>query len=129
MIACDPTTLVATPDGALTAAGALLHMPRAGLDCGCIWTSAAEVPLAALLFAACPCGNDKGIGWVLRAVDNMHHDHKHPDAARELGEQPRFRDALLRTLAMDARQRDSIVMSMRDALAPWRRPTTESTGE
>jgi hypothetical protein len=135
MTALDPTKLLTTLADALTTAGALLDSPRAGRDCGSIWSSVAEAPLAAMLYAASACGNGKGIEWVLLAVDNLKEDKTNPDvpgwrsAARYMAGQPLFRNALLRTLAMDPRQRDSIVMTMRDALSPWMRPRKESTGE
>lgn len=125
MIAFDPTKLLATPADAAQTAAALLHMRRGGLDCGSIWTSEAEAPLAAMLYAASACGNGNGIGWVLRAVDNLHENDNAPDtpgwhrAARDSAAQTLFRTALLRTLDMDPRQRDSIVLTMREALSPW----------
>ena len=39
-----------------------------------------EAPLAAMLYAASPRGNGKGIEWVLLAVDNLEEDKKDPDA-------------------------------------------------
>ena len=62
-----------------------------------------------MLYAASPRGNGKGIEWVLLAVDNLKKDKKNPDApgwhsaARYVAGQPLFRNALLRTLAMDAK--------------------------
>jgi hypothetical protein len=135
MTALDPTKLLTTPADALTTAGALLDSPRAGRDCGSIWSSVAEAPLAAMLYAASACGNGKGIGWVVLAVDNLQKDDRDREApgwhsgARYVAGQPLFRNALLRTVDMDRRQRDSIVMTMRDALSPWMRPRKESTGE
>jgi hypothetical protein len=135
MIAFDPTTLLTTSADAVTTAGVLLHVPRAGLDCDSVWTAAAELPLAALLYAGSACGNGKGIGWVVRAVDNPHQVDGYPDevgwlsAARDLAAQPLFGDALRRTLDMNPRQRDSLLMTLRDAVSPWKRPAKESTGE
>jgi type IV secretion system protein VirD4 len=135
MTALDPTKRLTTPADALTIAGALLDSPRAGCDCGSIWSSVAGVPLAAMLYAASACGNGKGIGWVVLAVDNLQEDDRDCAApgwrsvARYVAGHPLFRNALLRTVDMDRRQRDSIVMTMRDALSPWMRPRKESTGE
>ena len=42
-------------------------------------------------------------------------------AARHVSRQPLFRNALMRTLAMDPRQRDSIALTMRKAVTPWMR--------
>ena len=128
MISSDPTHLVTTIADAMTVAGALLHTPRAGLDCDSIWTSAAEWPLSAMLYAASACGNGKGIGWVKLAVDNLEKDDNRADApgwysaAEAVGDQPLFRDALLRTLDLNPVQRESILMTMRDALWPWIQP-------
>ena len=72
-------------------------------------------------------GNGKGIEWVLLAVDNLEEDNNDPDApgwhsaARCVAGQPLFRNALMRTLAMDPRQRDSIALTMRKAVTPWMR--------
>ena len=92
-----------------------------------IWTTAAQRPLAAMLYAGSGRGTTKGIEWVLQAVDNPDEDNDNPDApgwhsaARHVSEQPLFRNALLRTVAMDPRQRDSIILAMREALSPWDR--------
>ncbi len=54
-------------------------------------------------------------------------DKQNPDApgwhsaARYVADQPLFRNALLRTLAMDPKQRDSIALTMRKAVTPWMR--------
>jgi hypothetical protein len=136
----DPTTLITTPDQAVTTANTMMQMSAVGLGSGVdqvsdagIWEANTEAPLAAMLYAASPRphGNGKGIGWVLLAVDNM----KKPDpndtattnppgwysAAGEVSNLPLFRNALLRTLAMDAKQRDSIALTMRKAVTPWMR--------
>jgi type IV secretion system protein VirD4 len=135
MTALDPTKLLTTPADALATAGALLDSPRAGRDCGSIWSSVAETPLAPMLYAASACGNGQGIGWVVLAVDNLQKDDIDREAlgwhsgARYVAGHPLFRNALLHTVDMDRRQRDSIVMTMHDALSPWMRPRKESTGE
>lgn len=134
----DPTALITTPDQAVTTANTMMQMSAVGLGSGVdqvsdagIWEANTEAPLAAMLYAASPRGNGKGIGWVLLAVDNM----KKPDpndtsttnapgwytAAGEVSDLPLFRNALLRTLAMDAKQRDSIALTMRKAVTPWMR--------
>jgi type IV secretion system protein VirD4 len=130
----DPTALVSTPDQAVTTANTMMQMSAVGLGSGIdqvadagIWEANTEAPLAAMLYAASPRGNGKGIEWVLLAVDNLQKDDKNPDApgwhsaARYVAEQPLFRNALLRTLAMDPRQRDSIALTMRKAITPWMR--------
>jgi hypothetical protein len=53
-----------------------------------------------------------GIEWVLPAVDNLRKDDKFAtepgwySAAKLVADQPLFRNALLRTLDMDPKQRD-----------------------
>ena len=130
----DPTALISTPDQAVTAANTMMQMSAVGLGSGIdqvsdagIWEANTEAPLAAMLYAASPCGHGKGIEWVLLAVDNLAKDDKDPDApgwhsaARHVSSQPLFRNALMRTLAMDPRQRDSIALTMRKAVTPWMR--------
>jgi hypothetical protein len=130
----DPTALISTPDQAVTTANTMMQMSAVGLGSGIdqvsdagIWESNTEAPLAAMLYAASPRGNGRGIEWVLLAVDNLEEDKNAADApgwhsaARYVAGQPLFRNALLRTLAMDPRQRDSIALTMRKAVTPWMR--------
>lgn len=130
----DPTALINTPDRAVTAANTMMQMSAVGLGSGIdqvsdagIWEANTEAVLAAMLYAASPCGHGKGIEWVLLAVDNMVENDKDPhapgwhSAAREVASRPLFRNALMRTLAMDPRQRDSIALTMRKAVTPWMR--------
>jgi Type IV secretory system Conjugative DNA transfer len=138
----DPTALISTPDQAVTVANTMMQMSAVGLGSGIdqvsdagIWEANTEAPLAAMLYAACPRGSRKGIEWVLLAVDNLQKDDKDPDApgwysaARYVAGLPLFRNALLRTLAMDPRQRDSIALTMRKAVAPWMRLGLRGIGE
>lgn len=139
----DPTKLIRTPDQAVTAANTMMQMSAVGLGSGAdqvsdagIWEANTETPLAAMLYAASPAmgGGGRGLGmdWVLLAVDNM--VKADPDAAPTLVTEPGwaaaaeivrdiplFANALARTLDMDARQRDSIALTMRKAVSPWMR--------
>lgn len=130
----DPTAVISTPDQAVTAANTMMQMSAVGLGSGIdqvsdagIWEANTEAVLAAMLYAASPCGHGEGIEWVLLAVDNMEENDKDTDApgwraaSRWVASQPLFRNALLRTLAMDPRQRDSIALTMRKAVTPWMR--------
>ncbi|WP_224125858.1 type IV secretory system conjugative DNA transfer family protein [Mycobacterium avium] len=131
----DPTAMISTPDQAVTAANTMMQMSAVGLGSGIdqvsdagIWEANTEAVLAAMLYAASPCCDGEGIEWVLLAVDNMKEDdNKSPNvpgwhsAAEKVASQPLFRNALLRTLAMDPRQRDSIALTMRKAVTPWMR--------
>jgi hypothetical protein len=139
----DPTTLIGTPDEAVTAANTMMQMAAVGFGSGAdqvsdggVWEANAETPLSAMLYAASPCGNGEGMTWVLNAVDNV----RKPDPPEEgkkpkplepgwwmaaqskaIRELPLFRNALLRTLDMDPRQRDSIALTMRKSVSPWMR--------
>jgi len=140
MLSFDPTKLITTPDQAVTAANTMMQMSAVGLGSGVdqvsdggIWESNTEGPLAAMLFAASPKGNNQGIEWVLLAVDNMQIEKdtngnvqpaQHPgwqQAAEIVKDKALFQNALLRTLDMDPRQRDSIALTMRKAVTPWMR--------
>jgi hypothetical protein len=144
-LAFDPTKLITTPDQAVTAANTMMQMSTVGLGSGAdsvsdagIWEANTEGPLSAMLYAASPMGNNRGMDWVLMAVDNMaKHDPNAPStahldpgwtsAAAIVQTQPLFANALLRTLDMDARQRDSIALTMRKAVMPWMRLSLRGT--
>jgi TraM recognition site of TraD and TraG len=141
----DPVALIHTPDQAVTTATTIMQMSAVGMGSGIdqvtdagIWEANSEAPLAAMLYAASPCGNRKGIEWVLDAVDNMERKKARNNgqqalqlpgttsrgwrgAAEIVKDIPRFRNALLRTLEMDPRQGDSIALTMRKAVSPWTR--------
>jgi type IV secretory system conjugative DNA transfer VirD4/TraG family protein len=135
MMSFDPTKLITTPDQAVTAANTMMQMSAVGLgssvdqvsDAG-IWESNSEGPLAAMLYAASPRGNGQGIEWVLLAVDNLRVERGQLSttpgwqrAADIVRDKPLFYNALMRTLDMDPRQRDSIALTMRKAVTPWMR--------
>ena len=133
----DPTKLISTPDQAVTAANTMMQMSAVGLGTGVdqvsdagIWESNTEGPLAAMLYAASPRGNDAGIEWVLLAVDNLSMtkpgkqiktDPGWYNAAQIVKDRPLLYNALMRTLDMDPKQRDSIALTMRKAVMPWMR--------
>jgi hypothetical protein len=128
----DPSSRVTSPAEALEYAQALLSTSEMQGD-GELWSAAAVGPLAAILYAASPRGNNEGIGWLVRvAAATM------PEALADtaqswrsavpcLAGQPILGNALRRALELDPRQRDSLVMTMRDALSPWL--PTESRSE
>jgi type IV secretion system protein VirD4 len=121
--------LVNNPSDAITAAETLLEAVSAGQDCHYeVWATAAVAPLAAMLYAASPPRNNQGISWVMQAVFNT--DASAPSwrsAIAELADQPRLGNSLHQVLGWDIRQRDSIVIAMRDALMPWM-PTQRRVG-
>lgn len=130
----DPTALITCPDEAVTVGNTMMQMSAVGMGSGVdqvsdggVWETNTEAPLAAMLYAASPCCTGKGIEWVLLAVDNLREDKNDPhapgwhSAARYVERFPSLRNGLVRTLEMDARQRDSIALTMRKAVSPWMR--------
>lgn len=129
----DPTKTIHTPDQAVTAANTMMAMSAVGLGSGAdqvsdsgIWESNTEGPLAAMLFAAAT--NNLGMDWVLLAVDNIEISKDGSGgqpgwqrAAELVQDMPLFHNALVRTLKMDPKQRDSIALTMRKAVMPWMR--------
>ena len=116
-LAFDPTTLITTPDQAVTAANTMMQMSAVGLGSGsrpgprCPGSGrpTPRPPLSAMLYAASPMGNNKGMDWVLMAVDNMTKLDPNADptlwkepgwstAAQIVRHLPLFSNALLRTL-------------------------------
>ena len=125
MMSFDPTTADHHADQAVTAANTMMQMSAVGLGSGIdqvsdagIWESNTEGPLAAMLYAASPKGNNAGIEWVLLAVDNMRLEDEPRCRWSRAGrwpptscsDKPLFYNALTRTLDMDPRQRDSIAL-------------------
>jgi type IV secretion system protein VirD4 len=131
----DPTTLVNSPSDAMTAAETLLDAASAGCDRHHeVWATAAVAPLAAILYAASPPRTNQGISWVAQAATNIDMDTDAPapswhSAIAELGDQPLLSNSLDRVLGWDTRRRDSIVMTMRDALMPWMPPERWASSE
>lgn len=130
----DPTANIFTPYEALTVAETVMQMATVGLGSGAdqvsdggVWESQAAGPLAAFLYAASPMGNNQGMDWVLKAVDNI--DTTSAGAARPGWVQAaaichRFEVlavGMTRILDMEARQRDSVAITMRKAITPWLR--------
>ncbi|OBG75824.1 MULTISPECIES: hypothetical protein [unclassified Mycobacterium] len=131
-----------SPADAFECAEALLHArTKPGGD---IWAAQAVGPLAAMLYAASPCGNNEGIRWLMRATATLPDpapDHTarvraawswRPSwhgAIAHLGQEPVLSTALRRALEMDPRQRESLLMTMRDALSPWARRQGSDDGE
>ena len=131
----DPTANIFTPYEALTVAETIMQMATVGLGSGAdqvsdggVWESQAAGPLAAFLYAASPMGNNEGMEWVLRAVDNI------DTTSRIAGKKPGWLQAaaichryevlaigMARILEMDPRQRDSVAITMRKAITPWLR--------
>ena len=73
----DPTSAITSADEALTVAETMLATSGVGFGgassgqtvaAGGLWENSASAPLACLLYAASPLGNNQGMPWVLRAV-------------------------------------------------------------
>jgi hypothetical protein len=134
----DPTASIFTPHEALTVAETIMQMATVGFGSGAdqvsdggIWESQAAGPLAALLYAASPAGNGEGMGWVLRAVDNLDADRRsEPGWHQAAYVCHRFEVlalGMLRILDMEPRQRDSVTITMRKAVTPWLRTSFSVT--
>ena len=73
----DPTSAITSADEALTVAETMLATSGVGFGgassgqtvaAGGLWENSASAPLACLLYAGSPLGNNQGMPWVLRAV-------------------------------------------------------------
>jgi type IV secretion system protein VirD4 len=128
----DPTVTIESPLEALTVAETIMQMATVGFGSGAdqvsdggIWESQAAGPLAAFLYAASPMGNNEGMDWVLRAVDNIDPEKfNEPGWAQAAAICRRFEVlalGMMRILEMDPRQRDSVAITMRKAITPWLR--------
>ncbi|MDT5366625.1 MAG: hypothetical protein QOC62_1056 [Mycobacterium sp.] len=135
-LSVDPTAAIHTPNDALDAAEELLqaltvHHTGRFADrqdrAEVLWSTAAAVPLAAMLYAASPAGNHAGIRWVRRAVDDVGNEGdtspcwcEAAAVCREaLGDQDVnvwLATHLMNASSWDHRQRSSIVTRMRCAL-------------
>jgi type IV secretion system protein VirD4 len=131
----DPTSNIFTPYEALTVAETIMQMATVGLGSGAdqvsdggVWESQAAGPLAAFLFAASPAGNNLGMDWVLKAVDNIDTTSKNAiskpgwlQAAAICRRYEVLALGMTRILDMEPRQRDSVAITMRKAITPWLR--------
>ncbi|MBS9535925.1 hypothetical protein KIH27_20285 [Mycobacterium sp. M1] len=89
-----------------------------------MWATIARDSLAGLLYAASPVGHGGGIAWVQRALsstdtaalsDRIDGLSQRMTAGRPHG---------LRISGLDSRQRDSIVRTLKEAVAPYGRNTS-----
>jgi type IV secretion system protein VirD4 len=128
-VTSDPTVGIGTPCDALIVAETLLQIAAVAVEHAhpvCDrggWESQAAGVLAAVLYAASPRGNGAGMAWVVAAVANTGvDDGANPGwlrAASLCRAKPALAHALLRVWGMGARQRDSMVITMREALVDW----------
>jgi hypothetical protein len=130
----DPTALVTSPAQALECAEALLNNASARPGGDSLWAAAAVAPLASLLYAASPRGNSNGVGWLVAAAGSAQDGLSAialgwHSAMPYLADQPLLGNALQRALKCHPRQRDSLVMTICDALSPWMGSERDYGGE
>ena len=134
----DPTVSIDSPAEALTVAETIMQMSTVGLGSGAdqvsdggVWESQAAGPLAAFLYAASPQCNGLGMPWVLKAVDNIDPEQFDSPGWAQAAALCHKYDVLalgmMRILDMDARQRDSVAITMRKAITPWLRTSLRTS--
>lgn len=135
----DPTALITTLADAMAVAETLLSTSavalsgtafRAGSDPG-PWDQLAFAPLTCLLFAASRSGTGQGMEWTLAASENVAPLAR--GSGRQLGAEPSWASAAAWTddplfearvravLDMEAKQRDSVKMTVTKVLTAWLR--------
>jgi hypothetical protein len=132
----DPTRSITSRDEALTLAETMLATAGVGFGgassgttvaAGGLWEATASRPLACLLYAASPEGNNLGMPWVLQAVENLGtNDETGPAAlakpswlmAYSLCPHPMLAEPLASVLTRDGRIRDSVVITASKAVTP-----------
>ncbi len=140
LMVTDPTRSIANPHEALTVAETMLATSGVGFGgvasgntvaAGGLWESTASRPLACLLYAASPQGNNRGMPWVLEAVENLGIERDDEDGgpaalgkpswltAYALCPHPMLADPLHAVLCMDSRMRDSVKITTAKAVTPW----------
>jgi type IV secretory pathway TraG/TraD family ATPase VirD4 len=134
----DPTQLIDTLEDAQAAAETLLAMSSVGFAAaqartatdGAMWENLAFAPLTCLLYAASPAAVGMGMPWVLEAAENvakprnwpaqMSSDPSWARAAVWCGDRL-FAARVRGVLDMEAKQRDSVKMTVTKALTAWLR--------
>lgn len=138
----DPTKGVTDESEALTVGETIMQMSAVGVGSttdqvtdGGIWELQAAAPLGALLFAARPeehGGNGGGMEWVLLAASDLDvgGDPGRPswETAIDYAQTEAVRSDIRRILAMDAKQRDSVALTVTKAIRPWLRTSISKGG-
>jgi hypothetical protein len=113
----DPTNTIATAEQAQVLAHAMLRLapdPSEGL-----WQTISEPMLTVLLHTASPAGRGGGLPWVDTAVNALATTDS-GDAAGAVGiSDAAARSCLSRLNEFSGRQRDSIIVTLRQAVTPW----------
>lgn len=146
----DPTMSITSADEALTVAETMLATSGVGFGgassgqtvaAGGLWESTASRPLACLLYAASPQGNNRGMPWVLEAVEDLGIEDEEGGSAQlpleatpswmtaaALCPHPNLADPMQRVLTMNSRMRDSVAITVSKAVTPWVRLALSTTG-
>ena len=125
----DPLSSVTSPALAIRLADELLARTAIAQPDTQMWCSVAVRPLAALLDSASPTGTGRGIGWVRNTVSAIH-DAEPADpiwddaqtACNRLAGSVQLRTARPWLRGLEPRQRHSVTLTMRDAVATLRWP-------
>jgi type IV secretion system protein VirD4 len=133
----DPTALITTFDDAKAAAQSLVSTSavalsgqsfRSGSDPG-PWDALALAPLTCILYAASPQANGFGMAWALEAAENVHAPKS--TGAYQISTEPgwasaaawtgdtRYESRVRSVLDMDAKQRDSVKITVTKVLTAW----------
>jgi TraM recognition site of TraD and TraG len=133
----DPTALITSLDDAKATAQSLLSTSAVALSGGAFrgntdpgpWDQLAFAPLTCLLFAASPQATGLGMEWTLEASENLDAASAHGRyqttfdpgwAAAAAWTEDRLFEARVRSvLTMEAKQRDSVKMTVTKVLTAW----------
>lgn len=132
-VVVDPTALIRNDDDALDLASILMQSGASGAGGGtgkggdAFWENISTAPLAAILRAT---GGD-GIAWTREAVSRLapeeEGDEDQPCWANAVGRleqsSPMLSAELASAAELDGKMRDSIMVTMKSAVAPWLRST------
>lgn len=134
-VVIDPTALVRDDDDALDLATILMQSGAAGAGGeksgggggDAFWENISTAPLAALLRAT----RDRGIAWTRQAVSRIAPDDEddlgQPCWANAVGDlegaSPMLASELRSAGELEAKMRDSVMVTMKSAVAPWLRST------
>ncbi|MGN0094850.1 MAG: type IV secretory system conjugative DNA transfer family protein [Corynebacterium sp.] len=140
-VVVDPVALITSDDDALDMASILSQSGAAGSGDGkggggsAFWENISLGPLAAILRAA---GED-GMSWARAAISRIETpeekvgDLDYPSWANAVGRleatSPLLTTELRSAGELDGRMRDSVAVTMKNAVAPWLRSTVVGTGD
>jgi hypothetical protein len=112
----DPTNTITTNEQAQVLAHAMLRLAPDPSDE--VWQTISEPMLTVLLHTASPAGRGGGLPWVDAAVNAL--ATASGDAAGAVGiSDAAARSCLSRLNEFSGRQRDSIIVTLRQAVTPW----------